>query len=217
MLRWSTQDYASLPQLTRGANCEGELRAPANSLGVTGDGKTIVSAVGNSVEISDAQSGQVQVVLPADAQGSPVRSVAISPNEPVAAAASGTRVRRWHLPEGAELSALVTGSSSEQVDSLVFSADGRWLFGAGRRGNLSVWSLPRGSLELTLRWANETSAFALAPSGLMEWLGQNKASATCRLGPRLYAADLCEERYAFTGLVGDIFAHRVSAMDGGGN
>lgn len=119
-------------------------------------------------------------------------------------------------PTGTELTPLTfaTFAALDEVDSVVFSADGRFLFGAGRRGSMAVWAIPSGVLQFTLRWVDESSAYVISPNGLVEWLGSKKSEEMhCRLGARIYAAELCEERYITSSLIATVLRGHSNTVD----
>ena len=95
------------------------------------------------------------------------------------------------------------------VDVVAFSADGRFLFGAGRRGVVSVWELGRGGSQptpkLTLGLTGDGAAFATSFDGRVEWLGAKRAEARCVLGARVFPVELCEEHRTTSGLLAGVF------------
>jgi len=212
VVRWNVDTHARLPRVEREYACSGELRSWSNTLGTTADGKVVASAPsGDVVELWSAQTGQLQGSLTQSAHNSHLRSVAVSPRDPIVVAAGDDGIKAWHLPDKTELPALAVPGGA---DSLVFSSDGRFLFGASNRGAVSIWSMPAGRLEVTLRLVGDASAYAVSASGLVEWLGSKKPEAACRLNERLYPAELCEERFMASGLVGAVLSGRgVPALD----
>jgi WD40 repeat protein len=199
VLRWNADTHARLPGVDRPAACSGELRPWPNSLATSADGKLIASAArGHAVELWSAQTGELQGTLTESNQTPHVRSVAVSPTSAMVAAACGDKVNLWQMPQKTELPALTTPHG---VDTLAFTPDGRFLFGASHRGTVSIWAMPSGRLEASLEFQSVASAAAVSASGLVEWLGSVKPGAVCRLGVRLYPADLCEERYLTPGLL----------------
>ena len=208
VLRWETEHYTALPHIKPNGECVGEIQASASTLGLLGDGTLIPSAPsGNEIELWSAQTGQLQGTLPA---GGLVRSLAVRPGDSVVVAAAGGVVRRWQFPGGKELPPLTNADPSHpvEVDSLAFSADGRLLLGASRRGTVSVWSMSSGALLATLVWTGESSALAMTPSGLADWFGSRKPAVSCRLGARVYPGELCEDRYWTAGLLPKVLSGR---------
>jgi WD40 repeat protein len=200
VLRWDANTHAPLPRVERAYNCSGELRSWTNTLGLTADGKLVTSAPsGEIVELWNAQTGQMQGSLTESGHTLHIRSVAVSPRDSIVVAAGGDRINVWQLPGKNELPALTAPNGA---DSLAFSSDGRFLFGASRRGAVSIWAMPSGRLEVTLKLVGDSSAFAISTSGLVEWLGSKKPDAACKLRERWYPAELCEERYAASALIG---------------
>jgi WD40 repeat protein len=212
VLRWDASSFARLPQVERDYNCSGELRSRPGTLGWTPDGKLIASAPsGGIVELWSAETGQLHSSLTEPGHTLHVRSVAVSPRDSMVVATGGEKMHAWQLPGGTEVAA---PTSTDPVDSLAFGDDGRFLFGASRRGTVSIWSMPAGTLEVTLGLADEASAFALSPGGLVEWLGSRRPEALCHLGERLYPPELCEERYLTSGLIaGALSGHGVITPD----
>jgi WD40 repeat protein len=199
LLRWDASTYARLAHVEREYNCSSELHSWENTLGWTADGKMVASAPsGDSVELWNAQTGQLQGSLTESGHSFHVRSVTVSPRDPIVVAAGGEKIRVWQLPGKTALPDLTAPNGA---DTLVFSADGRFLFGASRRGAVSIWAMPSGALQVTLKLVDDSNGFARSQNGLVEWLGPQKPAAACKLGERLYPAELCEERYTASALI----------------
>jgi len=203
LLRWDARSYAALPRRERPYNCSVELIPWPTSLGLSPDGQWIASAPsGHAVELWSPQTGDVTGSLGESGEDFHVRSVAVSPRDPIVVAAAGDRARAWRLPERGEVP--VT-PPSVGVDTLAFSADGRWLLGVSRRGALSVWRVDGdGSaleLVLTLALRGPRAGFVQSQAGLVEWLGAPEPDAVCVLGTRVYAFDLCRRRCTVTNLL----------------
>lgn len=205
LLRWDARTYvkaepSSAPQPAYG--CGGELRPFATSLAFSSDGAIVASApAGNAVELWSARTGERQGSLGDREAGFYATAVALSPRDPLVVATGGPWARAWRLPEQTEVAfSLPPGGA----DSLVFSADGRFLLGATHRGTVAVWRVGSGgaqlTLVLTLEVADEQRALALSAEGLVQQLGP-EASGACVLGSRVYPVELCEERFASPGLL----------------
>jgi WD40 repeat protein len=204
--RWNAQTYAPLPQTKSNLGCASEHLSPANTLAFTADDKTMVSAGHDSVDLWNGPT-KTELRIP---QGTHLRSLAVSPSEPMVVAAVGATVRRWRISDRMELPALA-GHRDEPVDFVAFAPDGRSLFGVSRRGTLSIWSATDGTLQLTLFWRDEASALALTPNGRAERLAKNaplSALALCRLGTRIYPAELCDASALSVGLVGKVLTRQ---------
>lgn len=113
-------------------------------------------------------------------------------------AASGERIDVSKLADKKQLPALM---SPNGTDSLAFSADGRFLFGASQRGTVSIWAMPSGRLEASIELQSVASGVAISATGLADWLGPVKTHVDCRIGARLDPVELCEERYLAPGLL----------------
>lgn len=203
VLRWDTRSYTKQAVVERGYGCSGELRPSLGSLALGRDGQVIAPAPGgDAVELWNAKTGQLERSLTHTAPLVHVRSVAVSPRAPIAVAATEAGVYAWHLPEQVSKAKPAPAAG---LEALAFSADGRFLFGASRRGTLSVWKVVDGTagLErvLTLELSSESSASILASDGLVEWIGPQPGQGACVLGERVYARELCEERYTDQGLL----------------
>jgi WD40 repeat protein len=204
VLRWETATYTALPHAKSEHACVGGITVSSPTLGLSSDGTLVASAPGgNIIELWNTQTGQLQKTVPTT---SLVRSLSVRTNDSVLAAAMGTTVRRWQLPNGTELPPLTIPDPSQEIDSLAFSADGQLVVGAGLRGTVSVWSMASGAFLLSLQWTNELSGIVTTPSGLAEWIGSRKPTVFCQLGARIYSADLCEDRAWTSGLVSKIFS-----------
>lgn len=204
VLRWNVATHAPLARVERPFSCSGELRSWPNSLAPSADGKLVVSAPsGGEVELWSVQTGSLQGTLTESRKTLHVRSVAVSPTDPITVAAAGDRADVWRLTDRDQLPPL---AAPDGVDTLAFSADGRFLFGASHRGVVSVWSMHSGRLEVSLRLHSTSSATVVSSSGLVEWLGAGKPPVACRLRERLYPAELCQSRYLASGLLRSVLS-----------
>lgn len=200
---WDANDYRAISRYQGGQGCVGEVQNSSPTLGMVHGGSLIASAPGgNTIEILNALTGQIQQTLTANGL---VQSLAVHPKEAVLAAAIGAEIHRWTLSDGKKLSVLTTTDPSLKVDALTFSADGRFLIGTSRRGAATVWSMSSETLLLTLRWTNESSAFVETPQGLADWFGSEKPALFCQIGVRIYPRELCEDRARRPGLLTTIF------------
>lgn len=212
LLRWDARTYAKAaapmaPAPEPAYTCGGELRPSASSVAFAADGALIASApAGHEIALWSARSGERTGSLSDRGAGFHAVSVAISPRDALAVAAGPTGIRAWRLPEQ---SAIAVPALPTSVGALVFSSDGRFLFGATQRGSVVIWHVaPEGTalaLALTVELAGAERALAISAEGLVQWLGP-PASAACVLGSRLYPVELCEERFVVPGLVADVLS-----------
>ena len=72
--------------------------------------------------------------------GSPVRSIAFSPNGDLLAAGTGAEVGVWHVATGRQLGGRLTGPTGA-VYSVAFSPDGVTLAAGGSSGNVVFWNV----------------------------------------------------------------------------
>lgn len=97
-----------------------------------------IGQIGGSVFIVDAPSGTQRMVLPWSAEW--VRAVVFSPDGAhLACSDERGRVRVWDLATSLPHD---LGSHERQTRSLVFSADGRYLFSGGEDRRLFKWAVP---------------------------------------------------------------------------
>ena len=117
--------------------------------------------------------------------GSPLTSVAFSPNGHVVATGSqDSKVQRWNADTGQPLGVPLTGHSSE-VDSLAFSPDGRKLASASADNTVRLWNSDTGqSLGPPLTGhTNTVWSVAFSPDG------HKLATASADKTVRLWNAD----------------------------
>jgi WD40 repeat protein len=209
LLRWNAVTFTPLGGVKRDRQCGGELTSWPGTLGFSSDGSLIASAPsGNEVELWNAKTGQMRGALPdLSPRGREfyVRSVTISPRDSLVIAAAGESLVAWRPSERTGVS---VAASPVEVDSVVFSDDGRFLVGASRRGAVSLWRVgPAGpvsielTLELWLELSSESSGSVRSSDGRVEWLGSEKPPAACVLGAHVYPAELCAGRSVTSGLL----------------
>ena len=184
LLRWDAQTYAEAeppvsPAPQPAYTCGGELRASANSVAFAADGALIASApAGHDVELWSARTGERKGTLTDRGAAFHAVSVALSPRDPLAVAAGPTGIRAWRLPEQSDVRVPAPPTS---IGSLVFSSDGRFLFGATQRGSVAVWRVaPDGTalaLALTLELAGAERALAVSAEGLVQYRDRARAAA----------------------------------------
>ena len=215
LLHWEVDARSSstVPARPR-TGCSAELGVSPSSLGFTPEGRWVAYAGHEeTIKLWNADTG-LTTTLAATRNAIPLRSIAVSPRDPLVVAAAGNGVHGWRLPTGQELPALLAGGR-DMVDVVVFSNDGRWLFGAGRRGTLSIWKVAREpsalTLEVTLQLTDESSGFVSSASaaGRVEWIGTKKPEARCLLGEHVYPRELCEEGSVYPGLLHAVFSGKA--------
>jgi WD40 repeat protein len=214
IVRFDTTTYARQPGPRQHDPCSGELSPWTNSLGLSPDGTLIASAPsGHDVDLWSLETGQHRGKLEDQSpDGSGlfhVRSVAFSPRDPLVVAAGGERLLAWRLQSNTGVS-LDTGPIA--VDMVTFSDDGRFVFGASRRGSVAIWAVnPQSSdlsFALSLVLTSASNALVRTSDGRVEWLGRADAAddAACVVGARVYPAELCVEKSVASGLMPGVLA-----------
>ena len=126
------------------------------------------------------------------ALGSPVRTLALSPDERVLAAAPGIGpVRLWHLEDGRPAGPAI-GPARAGFTVLAFTADGRRLLTGSASGEVALWSLKSG--ERTAAWQAPRRADQRRASR------PNAVLAVTALGKGRYAALLSSGEVAAWGV-----------------
>ncbi|HUS64117.1 MAG TPA: protein kinase [Kofleriaceae bacterium] len=109
-----------------------------------GGGHVVTASYDKTARVWDAATGREILVL---AHQASVQSAAFSPDD--SQIATGTvdgSIKIWDVRSGVARAELRDGASTERVDSLVWSRDGRRLLSAGG-ASARVWSMPAGTLE----------------------------------------------------------------------
>lgn len=205
LLTWDANTH--VPRFRVGARpvCSGELRGSSGTLGFTRDGKWIVY-VGHEekLKLLNIDTTQATTLATQDMVAA-VTSVAVSPSDGLVVAATVDGIYGWRLPDGRQLAKLAVTTPND-VNAIALSGDGRFLFGVGRHGLLSVWAVNPATAALTLRLTlttiDEESGFVkAADSGRVEWLGTKAVPAHCLMNEQVYPRQVCEGRATTTGLL----------------
>jgi hypothetical protein len=87
--------------------------------------------------------------------------------------------------------------------------DGSFVVSGGRDGSARVIALPSGQERLLVRGVNGRSdAYALAPTGHVQLVGDARRLPLCRVGAIALPFAACEERYAAANLVAQVMAQQ---------
>jgi RNA polymerase sigma factor (sigma-70 family) len=167
----------------------GEVRIPENTLctACSADGQRIVAAVRNRVIMYDAAGKELLQLQGVTRESwTNVRSLALSPDGRVLAVRESNRaeVRLWDVTTGKDLVTLAQTESSESAFAseqgkawglmsvdLIFSPDGRSIFGADAKRQLvrwdsrsgeAVWTVPLGAEQAVERFAINAGGHTLA-------------------------------------------------------
>ena len=126
----------------------------ANAVALSSDGTRLaVAGANNTVQVRDANSGQVQHSLTGHTDS--VNGMAFSPDETRLATASWDHTAKvWDAATGKELLTLV-GHTAE-LNQVVFSPDGTQIATIGYDNSARLWDATRGQLLFTLDAYSET-------------------------------------------------------------
>jgi WD40 repeat protein len=119
------------------------------------DGRTLATATTRECALWETQSWQARRRWPLGLSGSVAVPVTFSPDgQQIAVAATRTEIRLVDARTGAELATL-TSPLPQNLNSLIFSADGRWLAGHTLARAVHLWdlkSLRRELAAMNLAW-----------------------------------------------------------------
>lgn len=125
-------------------------KSKVNAVHFSADGKFLASAGSDgTVRIWDLNSAQVRHVFPVEDDSfaprkTSVSAVQFSADGKLLAAGADFHIRLWSAADGRQIR-LFKGHTNE-VTSLCFSSDGKWLFSGGKDRRLRGWSIANGNL-----------------------------------------------------------------------
>lgn len=123
------------------------LANPINSVAITANGQTLITASNQGIELWDINTGRLVLTLPESGEAN---AIAISPDSRTLVSGHlDNTVKLWNLLNGNLVQTLEAGERGFIVESVAISPDGQTI-AAGSYRELRLWNLERGIRQRTI-------------------------------------------------------------------
>ena len=152
-----------------------ELANPIQSITYSPDGKTIATSFGSTIQLRDAQSGEIIETF-IRGHTSSIRAIAYSPDGKIIASGSYDKtIQLWNSQSGEKIKTLYGHSNA--VLSISFSADGKVITSGSADSTIRLWDVQSGkNTETFYGRINNASSIAHSPDDKSIAYGSNENS-----------------------------------------